>query len=220
MEKSLTKVLTFVVLGVYLSNNVKEMDKNEVIRLLDGLSVSDKQVELDLGMPPSTLGHIRKGSRGLPKKFEDVFMRYCAGGVLPVSSVDFAVLDYDTFTFGGSDLRLRVTVDLVKELYGRYCGSAEKIEPSAVGEVVAPEVVIDKQAKLQELRGVIADVMAKPVDSFVFPDGLDEIKVDYVKLYGECELEGDYRALWERIALDANLSSKEKNEWKLNLGAR
>lgn len=227
MENSLTKVLTFIRLGVYLSNNVKEMENNEVIRLLDGLSVSDKQVEMDLGMPTSTLGHIRNGSRGLPKKFEDAFMRYCSDGGLPV--VDgFEVLDYDTFSFGGSGLRLRVTTDLVMELYGKYCGGVKKIEPSAVVEDVAqkvvevPKVAESKSEVLAGLRGIISDVMEKPVskDTFVFPDGLDEIKVDYKKLYDGCEFAEEYRGLWDRIKADDNLSTKEKNDWKLVLGAR
>ena len=161
--------------------------------------------------------------------------KYC-GGVCRVMAgrervAESVVGDGVEWLIGVDGLKRRMGKSLVLELMGRYgvvvpsVVVAEKIEPSAVVEDVAPkvvEVVMDKQQKLSEFRGVIADVMGGDVsrDTFVFPDGLDEIKVDYKKLYDGCEFAEEYRGLWDRIKADDNLSTKEKNDWKLVLGAR
>lgn len=209
------------------------MDKNEVLELLKKVSVSDKQVEIDLGLAPSTLGQIRKLKRDLPKKYDEAFSLYCAGLYVPVVSGSFdgvkvdslkfdeagqwakfdSVLDYDTLTFAGQKLRLRVTAELVKELYEKYFGSVveKKIEPSAVVSAEVSKPSMDDLRKLMDapMKGIF-DVEKEVVVE----------EVDYKKLYEECEFSDEYRALWERIKADDNVSTKDKNEWKLRLGAK
>lgn len=44
--------------------------------------------------------------------------------------------------------------------------------------------------------------------------------VDYQKLFNECEFPDEYKALWEKINADPNVSVKEKNIWKIRLNAK
>ena len=161
--------------------------------------------------------------------------KYC-GGVCRVMAgrervAESVVGDGVEWLIGVDGLKRRMGKSLVLELMGRYgvvvpsVVVAEKIEPSAVVEDVSPkvvEVVMDKQQKLSEFRGVIADVMGGDVsrDTFVFPDGLDDVLVDYQKLYDECMFPDEYKALWERISADPNVSAKELPIWKLRLNAK
>lgn len=147
------------------------------------------------------------------------------GVTSPQRAVNFLFQYWREHRVGGS----LVSLDLWQEqVTGKDIGSmgalSEKSLPSAKDVIVSPIVISKgggtKSEVLAGLRGIISDVMAKPIDDFVFPDGLDDIKVDYKKLYDGCELDGDYRDLWIRIKDDMNLSSKEKNAWKLTFGVR
>lgn len=44
--------------------------------------------------------------------------------------------------------------------------------------------------------------------------------VDYQKLFNECEFPDEYKALWERINNDPNVSVKEKTIWKIRLNVK
>ncbi len=45
-------------------------------------------------------------------------------------------------------------------------------------------------------------------------------KVDYQKLYDECMFPDEYKALWERISSDPNVSAKDLPIWKLRLNVK
>lgn len=45
-------------------------------------------------------------------------------------------------------------------------------------------------------------------------------KVDYQKLLNDCEFPDEFKNLWEKIKADANLSEKERIQWKVRLNAK
>lgn len=117
------------------------------------------------------------------------------------------VLDYDTVTLAGQKLRLRVTAELVKDLYDRYLR-----DNVAVVAAVGRQVLSKKSLPSASSDDVPGD--------FVFPDGLDDVLVDYQKLYDECMFPDEYKALWERISSDPNVSAKELPIWKIRLNVK
>lgn len=89
--------------------------------------------------------------------------------------------------------------------------SSLKTEPSAVVSAEVSKPSMDDLRKLMDapMKGIF-DVEKEVVVE----------EVDYKKLYEGCEFSDEYRALWERIKADDNVSTKDKNEWKLRLGAK
>jgi len=56
-------------------------------------------------------------------------------------------------------------------------------------------------------------------DEFRVPPKRTE-KVDYEKLLSGCEFQEEFRALWERIDADNEVSRKEKDLWRIRLNAK
>lgn len=131
------------------------MNKNDALELLKNVTVKDKQIEVDLGLPASTISHIRNLKRDLPKKFDESFLQYCNGNYTPLTKIEISeksvdiekvilkskkplkldkddvpkfdtTLDYDTITFANEKFRLRITPELVKELVAKYCPNDSK----------------------------------------------------------------------------------------------
>jgi hypothetical protein len=45
-------------------------------------------------------------------------------------------------------------------------------------------------------------------------------KVDYQKEFNDCEYSEEYKALWDKISKDPNVSIKDKQLWKIRLNAK
>jgi len=89
----------------------------------------------------------------------------------------------------------------------------KKIEPSAVVDVVSGGV----KPSIDDLRKLM-DAPMKGI--FDLEEEVVVEKVDYQKLYDECMFPDEYKALWERISSDPNVSAKELPIWKIRLNVK
>lgn len=166
-----------------------------------------KSIETALGFSNGSLG--KKLSEGRMEMLVGLYESHCGGS----GSVDYLLMS--------SGVKVRATDENVRTYFGHlFVGggavgsevlSAEKIEPSAVvsAEVSKPSMYDLRKLMDAPMKGIF-DVEKEVVVE----------EVDYKKLYEECEFSDEYRALWERIKADDNVSTKDKNEWKLRLGAK
>lgn len=149
--------------------------------------------------------------------------KYC-GGVCRVMAgrervAESVVGDGVEWLIGVDGLKRRMGKSLVLELMGRYgvvvpsVVVAEKIEPSAVVEVVSGGV----KPSIDDLRKLM-DAPMKGI--FDLDEEVVVEKVDYQKLYDECMFPDEYKALWERISADPNVLAKELPIWKIRLNVK
>lgn len=67
-------------------------------------------------------------------------------------------------------------------------------------------------------KEVAKAIVSEPIEVLGIPNEIEI--VDYQKLFNECEFPDEYKALWERIKNDQNITKKDKELWKGRLNAK
>lgn len=170
---------------------------SEMLLALKMQNISAQKIEIDLGFSNGVLGKASRGTVNLSKARFELFKLYYENNV-------------------------------IKDRSGLLSNTQKEVEADV------PIVKITEQPKMESPKiAPLKDVAQQPkiVKHFltenVEPDDFEQpqkypimTKAEYKKILDNCEFEQEYKALWERISADPNLSDREKREWKVMINAK
>ena len=143
--------------------------------------------------------------------------------ITEVKSIDESKVIY-LYLIDSKGVKKNITKDIVDHIYKANDWAIPEAKVGEPGIKPLAQPLNDKQATLNNLRSIISEVENKPVEvlqPIVKPVvDLKAKEAHYTKRYTDCEFQDEYKALWNEIDSDEDLTPIIKTYWRMRLNAK